>query len=273
MIFRSRKAFTLIELLVVISIIALLVSILLPVLGRAREQAKGVYCLNNLRQMATAATTYTTGQNDYYPIAHYTAQYDNEWWSVAWDFTTSANNDVISGLLWRDDPINEIQQCPSYKGPSNTANDPYSGYNYNTSYIGHGENESVGPDYHGRIIDSPWMAGSIIVLSERITAIRTPSECALFGDGHYSSGANKFMRAPWAWAGDTNYALKRAGTQGFRHNGKTNAAWADGHATALSDIYTNSVTEVKTPLDNYNGSNPSPLIGFLSSDNSAYDFH
>ncbi len=50
--------FTLIELLVVISIISLLVSILLPSLGRAREQAKGVHCLARLKDMGNALATY-----------------------------------------------------------------------------------------------------------------------------------------------------------------------------------------------------------------------
>ncbi|MCC6682228.1 MAG: prepilin-type N-terminal cleavage/methylation domain-containing protein [Phycisphaeraceae bacterium] len=54
----SRKGFTLIELLVVISIIALLISILLPALRNAREVAKNVQCLSNVRSVATAMLSY-----------------------------------------------------------------------------------------------------------------------------------------------------------------------------------------------------------------------
>lgn len=63
----ERTAFTLIELLVVIAIISILASLLLPVLGRARAIAQQTKCLNHVRQVALAATTWSLDANGRYP--------------------------------------------------------------------------------------------------------------------------------------------------------------------------------------------------------------
>ncbi len=63
----GKRAFTLIELLVVIAIIALLLAILMPSLRRARDQAKGVTCRNNLKQIGLAFTLYTEDNEGKFP--------------------------------------------------------------------------------------------------------------------------------------------------------------------------------------------------------------
>ena len=64
---KRRKGFTLVELLVVIAIIALLVSILMPALGRARELAKRVQCASQLRGLGTAMAMYHNDYHEMYP--------------------------------------------------------------------------------------------------------------------------------------------------------------------------------------------------------------
>ncbi len=245
-----KRAFTLIELLVVVSIIAVLMSILVPALARAREQGKNVYCLNNLRQMTIMAAIYTQDYNGYYPIAYYTTSTPSQAIDYCWDFTivnTLVSTTVEPGILWQGEIIEKIQQCPSFKGSSNTPNDPYTGYNYNISYIGHGQFE---------FIPTPAKANQVT----------RPANCALFGDGQWSDGANKFMRAPFRNPGDQTFNDRYAGTQGYRHHGNrnTNVAWCDGHISSLKEIYTN--IQPTSQQDEI-----APSTGFLSADNSAYD--
>jgi prepilin-type processing-associated H-X9-DG protein/prepilin-type N-terminal cleavage/methylation domain-containing protein len=66
---RERKAFTLVELLVVIGIIALLISILLPALSKAREQANLAKCLANMRSMSQAIILHANEHRGYMPLA------------------------------------------------------------------------------------------------------------------------------------------------------------------------------------------------------------
>lgn len=67
----KRAAFTLVELLVVMGIIALLMGILIPTLGRSRESANRIKCANNLKQFGVAMTQYATDNNGMYPRTYY----------------------------------------------------------------------------------------------------------------------------------------------------------------------------------------------------------
>ena len=174
----GKKAFSLVELLVVISIIALLTSILTPSVVGARRQANRVYCLNNLRQMALAADSYAQNNNDYYPIAQYSWQENaSTTYAYCWDFTQITENGqtkIVPGLLWEGDNFEKIQHCPSFKGNDSITDSPYTGYNYNTSYIGHGQGESVTDAYTGSVITNPTLPLFSIVMPAKTTQVRKP---------------------------------------------------------------------------------------------------
>lgn len=66
-----RRGFTLIELLVVIAIIAILAAILFPVFAQAREKARGISCMSNMKQVGTATLLYVQDYDETYPMNLY----------------------------------------------------------------------------------------------------------------------------------------------------------------------------------------------------------
>ncbi len=246
------KGFTLLELVIVIGVIAMLSSVLLPSLSRAEQYARSIQCLNNLRVMSLAAQTYAVSNDDMYPLAHSTIRIERVRYVYAWDFTqikdwNTGEVRVEPGLLWEGSHNPKVQQCPSFKGDDTWLGDPFTGYNYNTSYIGYSQPADPAARPH----------------PARVDQVESPQRTALFGDGQWASGANKFMRAPFQDAEHDTFVGRVGGTQGYRHLGGTNVAFCDGH----SETWTQRHTE----MDPQETMKVAPGTGFLSPDNSLYD--
>ena len=233
---RSARGFTLVELLTVIAVLGVLTALLVPSLRSGLDAARRAQCAHNLRQMAIAAHAVAAQSEGELPPAYQR------------DFTTGETT-AWEQFLWELGADFRIQQCPSFRGDANWSDDRYTGYNYNASYLG------------GRILRRGAELLPASLVSAHLSMIARPQECAMFGDGEYEGGANKFMRSPWPGALDSSAALALGGTQGFRHKDETNVAFADGHVESREDRHTATAAS----------GSPAPGCGFLSPDNRLYD--
>jgi prepilin-type N-terminal cleavage/methylation domain-containing protein/prepilin-type processing-associated H-X9-DG protein len=139
---RRTPAFTLIELLVVVAIISLLISILLPSLSKAREQAKQVKCVSNMRQIGVAMCNYFLDEKEWFPFGkrnelglhgfYYGGHPGRpDWWGYTWqEYRDTPGGRPFNRYLYPDmprydvlpeDPQYEaVRQMPVFQCPSDT---------------------------------------------------------------------------------------------------------------------------------------------------------
>lgn len=109
---QKQRGFTLVELLVVIGIISVLIGILLPALGRAREAAKTAQCLSNLRQIGASVMNYGAQNRGYVVPAGYSDGYLQKWFAILMNVGLLPPNKApasTSGPV----PASMVLRCPS----------------------------------------------------------------------------------------------------------------------------------------------------------------
>jgi hypothetical protein len=236
----------------VIGVVALLVSLAVPVTQSVRAGAQSVECSSNLRQLTFAATQYANTHGAY-PIAVRSEMNKGAYEIHNWDWVTRFDGTVLrSGALYDyADRPDRVFLCPAYVGAPN-AKDPATGYNYNTTYIG-GEGPVTIPGWE------------YVRHSVRPSQCRRSALCAIFGCAGRREGTNKFMRAPENSV-EGNLTEVYSGGQAFRHNGATTVAVIDGSVNRIADPHAgvHATDELKTMFLDY------PRNGFLSDDDSAY---
>lgn len=211
------RGFTLIELLVVIAIIALLAAILLPALGHAKERAKSIKCMNNVRQMSLAYHLYAGDTTDQVVTLYL--------------FQDAPPGALFPGnVTWWVDLLRpylhgtNIITCPSVWGSV-----PFT---------------PGGPGGLGVALSHPELSAWADVWRPKLTAMKNPSKKVPFADA--GEIANPLERDPDAWVEVRNQQAlywRVPTNQGWyydvpqrpigRHLKRSNFGFADGHAEAL----------------------------------------
>lgn len=254
---KIRRAFSLVELLTVIGIISVLMGLLMPTMGKARESARRAMCASNLRQLHVASMAYATDNRGYLPPAHYNFITKNlhRWHGTRG--TLSQSFDFSGSPLRKYLQVSAIKQCPSFEPSAEGFEGSAGGYGYNNRYLG-----SSGDSASGSMSILKKEANYLNVPA-KISMIASPGQTVMFADAAMAETGMieySFIEAPL-----DSYGNPTSPSIHFRHGRFANAIWADGHVTAEGMTWT-------YPTNVYGADNSTANLGFFGpKDNTLFD--
>jgi prepilin-type processing-associated H-X9-DG protein len=236
-------------LLVVIAIIAILLAILLPSLGRAREQSRGAYCLSNLRQIGTAIRLYASEHDDYTPPRGIGSADPSQHWAgpphyPSWASAVWTDQIVLGQYAGSTNGDNENPEyifmnvkrrsafvCPSDRFHQVSSDVTYGSYAMGLNFT------YASPSSRYKYL---WKTSKIISQTTELVVVDgfiTSLAPGAWGDPYPFPGSRDDAGTyTWNMQYDANAPDSYYNWSKRHNNGGTNALFLDGHATYLADL-------------------------------------
>jgi len=228
-----RAAFTLIELLVVIAIIALLASMLLPALSRAKSKVQATHCNNNVRQLALGLNLYVSDYGRYFSNIRFSVGS----WLESKDPGSFWYEHLKSYVM--QDWTNALFRCGAYEGPTVkgkivTSEGPvvpgFSGFSAINDANGSYGYNGLGEPGLGNTLIGPWV---------RESQVKVPHDMIALGDANLVIDPTVANARPIGHGSLVRYHPRTNGSPSElqqtlrRHEGAFNVGFCDGHAERI----------------------------------------